>query len=58
MRYKPYYVTHPLFSPCFATACACSVTKGMDAVRAIETVKTDKHDRPLEEVKILSIDIK
>lgn len=30
----------------------------MDVVRAIETTKTDKHDHPLDEVKILSIDVK
>ena len=34
------------------------VVRGMDVVRQLETCKTDKHDRPLEETKILSIDVK
>ena len=33
------------------------VTKGMDICSAIEAVKIDELDRPLVEVKILSIDI-
>ena len=34
------------------------VFDGMDVVDTIANVKTDGHDRPLEDVKILSIDIK
>lgn len=34
------------------------VTKGMDTVHLVEKVKVDKHDKPLEDVKILSITLK
>ena len=34
------------------------VTAGMDVVHEIERVRTDKEDRPVEEVKIVSIDVK
>ena len=34
------------------------VTEGMDVVRAIGKVKTDRNDRPLKEVKITSVQIK
>jgi cyclophilin family peptidyl-prolyl cis-trans isomerase len=34
------------------------VTKGWDALRAIETAKTDKHDHPLEEIKVLSVTVR
>ena len=33
------------------------VTRGMDTVSTIESSKCDKLDRPLEEIKLLSIDI-
>lgn len=33
------------------------VTGGMEVVMAIEGVKTDELDRPLSEVKILSVDV-
>eukprot|EP00934_Nitzschia_sp_Nitz4_P001745 Nitzschia sp. Nitz4//scaffold40_size135432//12515//14672//NITZ4_003228-RA/size135432-augustus-gene-0.6-mRNA-1//1//CDS//3329551171//1745//frame0 len=33
------------------------VTKGMDICTAIENVKTDKMDKPLEEIRILSVDV-
>lgn len=33
------------------------VTKGMDVCTQIENVKTDRMDKPLEEIRILSIDI-
>lgn len=33
------------------------VTKGMDVCMAIENVKTDDTDKPLEEISIQSIDI-
>ena len=33
------------------------VIKGMDVVQSIGRVRTDNHDRPLEEVKISSIEI-
>jgi hypothetical protein len=33
------------------------VTKGMDVCSQIENVKTDKNDKPLDDIQILSIDI-
>ena len=37
----------------------CSVTRGTDVVKAIENVKTDaKHDKPIDDIKIISIDIR
>lgn len=33
------------------------VVKGMDICTAIENVKTDKMDKPLEEIRILSVDV-
>ena len=33
------------------------VTRGMDVCTMIENVKTDRMDKPLEEIRILSIDI-
>jgi len=33
------------------------VTKGMEVVSDIEKVKTDRHDKPLEDIKILNITI-
>ena len=33
------------------------VTKGMDVCGAIENVKTDDTDKPLDEISILSVDI-
>jgi peptidylprolyl isomerase domain and WD repeat-containing protein 1 len=33
------------------------VIKGMDICTMIENVKTDKHDKPLEEIRIVSVDI-
>jgi peptidylprolyl isomerase domain and WD repeat-containing protein 1 len=33
------------------------VIKGMDVCTQIENVKTDKMDKPLEDIRILSIDI-
>ena len=33
------------------------VQKGMDVVHSIELARTDKDDRPLEEVKIVNIEI-
>ena len=33
------------------------VTKGMDVCTAIENVKTDDTDKPLDEISILSVDI-
>lgn len=49
---------HPHPPSLFTSVLPCSVTRGMDVVRAIETCKTDKNDRPLEDIKILSIDVK
>lgn len=34
------------------------VSKGMDIVQKMSTVKTDKHDKPLNEIKIMSITVK
>lgn len=34
------------------------VTKGMDVVRAIESVKVDKHDMPLDPVKMVNVIVK
>lgn len=34
------------------------VTAGMDVVHEIERVRTDKEDKPVEDVKIISIDVK
>ncbi|CAD7694703.1 unnamed protein product [Ostreobium quekettii] len=34
------------------------VTKGMDVVHAIEKAKVDRHDKPLDDVKIMSVTIK
>ena len=34
------------------------VVKGMDVVLNIEKVKTDKNDRPLEEIKMVNIETK
>ena len=34
------------------------VTKGMDSVYAIEKVRTDKDDRPFDEIKIINITVK
>lgn len=34
------------------------VAKGLDVVRAIEGVKTDRQDRPLEDVRILNVDVR
>ena len=31
------------------------VTKGMDVVYAIERVRTDQNDKPLEDIKIVNI---
>eukprot|EP00536_Pseudo-nitzschia_multiseries_P013618 jgi/Psemu1/245471/estExt_Genewise1.C_5940010 len=33
------------------------VTKGMDVCKSIENVKTDKNDKPLDDVRILSVDL-
>jgi len=33
------------------------VTKGMDICNMIENVKTDTNDKPLDEIRILSIDV-
>ena len=33
------------------------VTNGMDVCTAIENVKTDHNDKPLDEIRILSIDL-
>jgi hypothetical protein len=33
------------------------VTKGADVVQMIEKVKTDRFDKPFEDVKIINIDI-
>lgn len=34
------------------------VTKGMDVVQKISNVKTDKQDKPIDEIKIISISVK
>lgn len=34
------------------------VSKGMDIVEKISQVKTDRQDKPLDEIKIISISIK
>lgn len=34
------------------------VTKGMDVVHAIEKVKVDRHDSPLEDVRMVNITVK
>ena len=33
------------------------VTNGMDVCTLIENVKTDKNDKPLEDIRILSVDL-
>jgi cyclophilin family peptidyl-prolyl cis-trans isomerase len=33
------------------------VVKGMDVVSIIEKAKTDRGDKPLEEIKILNVDV-
>lgn len=33
------------------------VVKGMDVVHAIERTKTDKNDKPYEDIKIVNIDV-
>ena len=33
------------------------VTKGMDVCTTIENAKTDKMDKPLEDIRILSVDV-
>lgn len=33
------------------------VTKGTDVITEIEEVRTDRHDKPLEDIKIISISI-
>jgi hypothetical protein len=33
------------------------VTNGMDVCTLIENVKTDKNDKPLDEIRILSVDL-
>jgi peptidylprolyl isomerase domain and WD repeat-containing protein 1 len=33
------------------------VTKGMDVCTTIENVKTDKMDKPLDDIRILSVDV-
>mmetsp|Transcript_15947 Transcript_15947/g.36790 ORF Transcript_15947/g.36790 Transcript_15947/m.36790 type:complete len:669 (-) Transcript_15947:48-2054(-) len=33
------------------------VTKGMDVCKSIENVKTDKNDKPLDDIRILSVDL-
>ncbi len=33
------------------------VVKGMDVVHVIEKAKTDRHDKPLEDIKIINIDL-
>ena len=33
------------------------VTKGMDICTLIENTKTDKMDKPLDEIRILSVDV-
>jgi peptidylprolyl isomerase domain and WD repeat-containing protein 1 len=34
------------------------VVKGMDVVQKISNVKTDKQDRPVDEIKIVSVTVK
>jgi peptidylprolyl isomerase domain and WD repeat-containing protein 1 len=34
------------------------ITKGMDVVTKISTVKTDKQDKPVDEIKIISVSVK
>jgi peptidylprolyl isomerase domain and WD repeat-containing protein 1 len=34
------------------------VTKGMDIVQKISNVKTDKFDKPVDDIKIISISLK
>lgn len=34
------------------------VVKGMDVVGAIEKVKTNRYEKPLEDVKIIDVDVK
>jgi cyclophilin family peptidyl-prolyl cis-trans isomerase len=34
------------------------VTKGMDVITKLETVKTDRSDRPLEKQSILSVTVR
>lgn len=33
----------------------CRVVKGMDVVHAIEKTKTDKNEKPYEDIKIMNI---
>ena len=33
------------------------VTQGFDVIQKIESVRVNKHDRPIEEIKIISVDI-
>ena len=34
------------------------VVKGMDVVQKMSNVKTDKQDRPVDEIKIVSVTVK
>lgn len=59
----PIILTTP--RPDIPTSAHCSkhtifgrVVRGWDALRAIETAKTDKHDHPVEEIKVLSITVR
>ena len=33
-------------------------TGGMDVIHKIETTRVDKHDRPLEDIKIINIEVR
>lgn len=40
-------------------ACVCmQVVKGADVVQMIEKVKTDRFDKPFEDVKMVNIEVK
>ena len=34
------------------------VVRGMDVVRAIEAAKVDRQDRPLDDIRILNVDVR
>ena len=46
--------------PVLAVNCACTtlqVTKGNDVVITIEKAKTDRNDKPFDDIKIMDIEV-
>jgi hypothetical protein len=38
--------------------CTVQVVKGGDVVHAIERVKTDRNDKPVDDIKIINVEVK